>query len=61
MIILVKKDVLQMEHLTGAINVQIDARDKKQAPYIFKNLGINIGTFINITIKQVIECDDFPF
>lgn len=50
-----------MEHLTGAINVQIDARDKKQAPYIFKNLGINIGTFINITIKQVIECDDFPF
>ena len=41
--------------LTSAINVQVDAKDKEQATNILKDLGINMSTFINMAIKQVIK------
>lgn len=50
-----------MEALTSAINVQVDAKDKEQATNILKDLGINMSTFINMAIKQVIKKDGLPF
>ena len=50
-----------MENITSAINVQVDARDKEQATNILKDLGINMSTFINMAIKQVIKRDGLPF
>jgi len=50
-----------MESLTSAINVQVDARDKEEATNILKDLGLNMSTFINMAIKQVIKKDGLPF
>lgn len=50
-----------MESLTSAINVQVDAKDKEQAISILKDLGLNMSTFINITLKQLIKHDGLPF
>ena len=50
-----------MEVLTSAINVQVDARDKEAATKILKDLGLNMSTFINRGIKQVIKRDGLPF
>lgn len=50
-----------MSSLTSAINVQVDAKDKEQATNILKDLGINMSTFINMAIKQVIKKDGLPF
>ena len=50
-----------MKTLTSAINVQVDAKDKELATNILKDLGINMSTFINMAIKQVIKRDGLPF
>lgn len=50
-----------MKALTSAINVQVDARDKELATSILKDLGLNMSTFINMAIKQVIKKDGLPF
>lgn len=50
-----------MESLTSAINVQVDAKDKEQATNILKDLGLNMSTFINMAIKQVIKRNGIPF
>ena len=50
-----------METLTSAINVQVDAKDKEEATRILKDLGLNMSTFINMAIKQVIKTDGIPF
>ena len=50
-----------MEPLTSAINVQVDAKDKEEATKILKDLGLNMSTFINMAIKQVIKNDGIPF
>ena len=50
-----------METLTSAINVQVDARDKEEATNILKDLGLNMSTFINMSIKQVIKRGGLPF
>ena len=50
-----------MNTSTSAINVQVDAQDKEQATLILKDLGINMSTFINMAIKQVIKNDGLPF
>lgn len=50
-----------MKPLTSAINVQVDARDKEEATNILKELGLNMSTFINMAIKQVIKKDGIPF
>ena len=47
--------------LMSAINVQVEAKDKEQATNILKDLGINMSTFINMAIKQVIKRDGLPF
>lgn len=50
-----------MNNLTSAINVQVDANDKKQVTNILKDLGLNMSTLINITLKQVIKRNGLPF
>lgn len=50
-----------MESLTSSINVQVDAKDKEQASNILKDLGLNMSTFINMAIKQVIKRNGVPF
>lgn len=50
-----------MESLTSAISVQVDTRDKDAANGILKNLGLNMSTFVNMAIKQLIYTDGLPF
>ncbi len=50
-----------METLTSAISVQVDAHDKEVANGILKNLGLNMSTFVNMAIKQLINKDGIPF
>ena len=50
-----------MKSLTSAINVQVDKKDKEIATSILKDLGINMSTFRNMAIKQVIKKNGLPF
>ncbi len=50
-----------MENLTSAISVQVDTHDKELANGILKNLGLNMSTFVNMAIKQLINKDGIPF
>lgn len=50
-----------MKSLTSAINVQVNKQDKEQATNILKDLGLNMSTFINMALKQVIKKDGLPF
>lgn len=50
-----------MESVTTAISVQIDGNDKKLASNILKNLGLNMSTYINMAIKQLIFENGVPF
>ncbi len=50
-----------MKSLTTAISVQIDKQDKELATGILNNLGLNMSTYINMAIKQLINKDGVPF
>lgn len=50
-----------MESITSVISVQVDSRDKEIANNILKNLGLNMSTFVNMAIKQLIYTDGLPF
>jgi len=50
-----------MEALTSAISVQVDSHDKEVANGILKNLGLNMSTYVNMAIKQLINKDGIPF
>ena len=50
-----------MESITSAINVQVDMNDKNTANGILKNLGLNMSTFVNMAIKQLIYTNGLPF
>lgn len=50
-----------MESLTTAISVQIDKEDKEIATNILKSLGLNMSTYVNMAIKQLINKDGVPF
>lgn len=50
-----------MESLTSAISVQVDSSDKEIANSILKDLGLNMSTFVNMAIKQLIYTDGLPF
>ena len=43
-----------METMTSAISVQVDSYDKEVVNNILKNLGLNMSTFVNMAIKQLI-------
>lgn len=50
-----------VESLTTAISVQVDSHDKEVANSILKKLGLNMSTFVNMAIKQLINNDGIPF
>ena len=50
-----------MEGLTTAISVQVDRKDKELATGILSNLGLNMSTYVNMAIKQLINKDGVPF
>lgn len=51
-----------MESLNnGIINVHVDPKDKEEATNILKDLGLNMTTLINMTLKQVIKRKAVPF
>ncbi len=50
-----------MENLTTAISVQVDSHDKEVASSILKSLGLNMSTYVNMAIKQLINKDGVPF
>lgn len=54
-------EVIQMEIVTSAISVQVDTKDKERANNILKSLGLNMSTFVNMAIKQLIYTDGLPF
>ncbi len=50
-----------MESLTTAISVQVDRKDKELATGILSNLGLNMSTYVNMAIKQLINKNGVPF
>ena len=51
-----------MENIANSvINVHVDPQDKIEANNILKELGLNMTTLINMTIKQVIKKKAIPF
>lgn len=50
-----------MASLTSAINVQVDTRDKEEATNILKDLGLNMTTYFNMALKQLIKTGGIPF
>lgn len=50
-----------MENITSAISVQVDSHDKEVATGILKKLGLNMSTYVNMAIKQLINKDGIPF
>ncbi len=50
-----------MASLTSVINVNVDAQVKEEATIILKDLGLNMSTFINMALTQVIKRNGVPF
>jgi len=50
-----------MANLTSAINVNVDAVIKDEATNILKGLGLNMSTFINMALIQVVKRNGVPF
>lgn len=50
-----------MENITSAISVQVDSQDKEMANDILKNLGLNMSTYVNMAIKQLLYTNGLPF
>lgn len=51
-----------MESLTnGVTGVHVDPKDKEEATNILKDLGLNMTTLINMTLKQGIKRKVVPF
>lgn len=50
-----------MENITSAISVQVDLQDKELANDILKKLGLNMSTYVNMAIKQLLYTNGLPF
>ena len=50
-----------MASLTTALNVNVDAKTKKEATDILKGLGLNMSTAINMFLAQIVKRDGIPF
>ena len=46
---------------TSAINVHVDSQVKDEASVILKGLGLNMSTFINMALTQVVKRNGVPF
>ncbi len=50
-----------MASMTSAINVNVDTEVKNEATIILKGLGLNMSTFINMALAQVVKRNGVPF
>ena len=50
-----------MSSLTVPLNVNVDAKNKKAATVILKDLGLNMSTAINMFLAQIVKRDGIPF
>ena len=50
-----------MNSLTTAISVQVNKQDNEIATGILNKLGLNMSTYVNMAIKQLINRDGVPF
>lgn len=50
-----------MASMTSAININIDTKLKEEATTILKGLGLNMSTFINMALTQVVKRNGVPF
>ena len=50
-----------MENITSAISVQVDLQDKEMANDLLKKLGLNMSTYVNMAIKQLLYTNGLPF
>lgn len=50
-----------MASMTSAININVDTKIKREATAILKELGLNMSTFINMALIQVIKRNGVPF
>ena len=46
---------------TSAININVDTKIKNEATAILKGLGLNMSTFINMALTQVVKRNGVPF
>lgn len=50
-----------MNNNTSAININVDSELKKEATKILNSLGLNMSTFINMALIQVVNENGIPF
>lgn len=50
-----------MASMTSAININVDSELKKQATEVLNSLGLNMSTFINMALIQVVNENGIPF
>ncbi len=50
-----------MASMTSAININVDSKLKDEATGILKGLGLNMSTFINMALTQVVKRNGVPF
>ncbi len=50
-----------MTSMTSAININVDTKVKEEATSILKGLGLNMSTFINMALAQVVKRNGVPF
>ena len=50
-----------MANMTSAININVDTKIKDEATAILKGLGLNMSTFINMALTQVVKRNGVPF
>ena len=50
-----------MANMTSAININVNTKLKNEASAILKGLGLNMSTFINMALTQVVKRNGVPF
>lgn len=50
-----------MANMTSAININVNTQLKNEATEILKGLGLNMSTFINMALTQVVKRNGVPF
>lgn len=54
-------DIMANANSTSAINVNVNSQVKEEANIILKGLGLNMSTFINMALTQVVKRNGVPF
>ncbi len=47
--------------MSSTITVRVDDKVKKEASLVFKSVGLDMSTAINVYLKQVIRSNGIPF